>query len=127
MNELQIIGGVSCYEKNGTAYLRLEDVARGLGFTTVATSGNEVVRWNRVKSYLSDIGFPNKLGKEDYIPENISFLRRRCGSVVQKTSCIEHVHHRIQAVASAFGQARYSRRRVRKPVPRNRGKSYQVL
>ncbi len=33
MNNLQIISGVKCYEENGTAYLRLEDVARGLGFT----------------------------------------------------------------------------------------------
>lgn len=37
MNELQIksIGGVDCYEKDGTAYLKLENVARGLGFTRV--------------------------------------------------------------------------------------------
>lgn len=46
MNELQIlnIGGVECYEKDGTAYLKLEAVARGLGFTFIAKSGNEVVR-----------------------------------------------------------------------------------
>ena len=50
MNELQIlnIGGVECYEKDGTAYLKLEAVARGLGFTFIAKSGNEVVRWNVV-------------------------------------------------------------------------------
>lgn len=47
MNELRVlnIGGVECYEENGTAYLKLEAVARGLGFTRVAASGNEVVRW----------------------------------------------------------------------------------
>lgn len=35
VNELQIlnIGGIDCYEKNGTAYLKLENVSRGLGFT----------------------------------------------------------------------------------------------
>lgn len=38
-----LISGVSCYEQDGTAYLRLEDVARGLGFTKKADSGNEVV------------------------------------------------------------------------------------
>lgn len=27
------IDGVECYEKDGTAYLKLETVARGLGFT----------------------------------------------------------------------------------------------
>ena len=26
-----LISGVSCYEQDGTAYLELEDVARGLG------------------------------------------------------------------------------------------------
>ena len=34
MNEVITIGGVDCYEKDGTAYLKLEAVARGLGFTT---------------------------------------------------------------------------------------------
>lgn len=30
------------YEQDGTAWLNLEKVARHLGFTTVATSGNEI-------------------------------------------------------------------------------------
>ena len=36
-NKLQIvnINGVDCYEKDGTAYLKLEAVARGLGFIQV--------------------------------------------------------------------------------------------
>lgn len=76
MNNLQIISGVSCYEENGTAYLRLEDVARGLGFTQTQTkNGVEYtsIRWKTVNRYLDDIGFPNKLGKDDYIPENIFY------------------------------------------------------
>lgn len=76
MNNLQIISGVSCYEENGTAYLRLEDVARGLGFTQTQTkNGKEYasVRWERVEQYLSEIGFPHKWGKDDYIPENIFY------------------------------------------------------
>ena len=48
MNDIMNISGIECFEKNGVAYLKLETVARGLGFTTVATSGNEVVRWNKV-------------------------------------------------------------------------------
>lgn len=51
-NSLVCISGVRGYEKDGVAYLHIEDVARGLGFTTVATSGNECVRWNRVEEYL---------------------------------------------------------------------------
>lgn len=66
------IGGVDCYEKDGTAYLKLETVARGLGFTRIATSGNEVVRWERVEGYLADLGVPT-CGHEDFIPENIFY------------------------------------------------------
>ena len=85
MNELQImnISGVSCYEKDGTAYLNLEAVARGLGFTQTK-NGAEYVRWETVDKYLSELGFPNKLGKgvptcghDGYIPENI-FYRLAC-------------------------------------------------
>ena len=46
-NLVQVFCGVRGYEKDGVAYLHIEDVARGLGLTTVATSGNECVRWNR--------------------------------------------------------------------------------
>lgn len=77
MNDIINIGGVDCYEKDGTAYLKLETVARGLGFTTVATSGNEVVRWKRVEKYLSDLKFIDTSvdGKNlpDFIPENIFY------------------------------------------------------
>lgn len=44
MNNIVNICGIDCYEKDGVAYLRLETAARGLGFTIVATRGNEVVR-----------------------------------------------------------------------------------
>ena len=91
------IQGVRGYEKEGVAFLNLEDVARGLGFTQIAKSGNEVVRWERVNGYLKELGFiptsgddgeiavfsqqvwkdGNKpIGKEtlpDYIPENIFY------------------------------------------------------
>ena len=82
MNELKIINidGVECYEKDGTAYLKLETVARGLGFTTVATSGNEVVRWNTVHKYLTDLGVATSCNGTNYremcpefIPENIFY------------------------------------------------------
>lgn len=70
MNEIMTIGGLDCYEENGTAYLKLETVARGLGFTRVATSGNEVVRWERVKEYLSELGVPTS-GHDNKPPEYI--------------------------------------------------------
>ncbi len=57
---------------HGTAYLNLEAVARGLGFTRIADSGNEVVRWERVDGYLKDLGMPT-CGHGDFIPENIFY------------------------------------------------------
>lgn len=72
-NEIMIINGVSCYEKDGIAYLNLEAVARGLGFTKKANSGNEVVNWTRVRGYLSDLGVVQKCTTGDFIPENIFY------------------------------------------------------
>lgn len=78
--EIQIIEGIECYEENGVAYLKLETVARGLGFTTTAASGNDVVRWNTVYNYLRDLGTVagscNGSYREncpEYIPENVFY------------------------------------------------------
>lgn len=95
MNTLMIIDNIECYEENGTAYLKLETVARGLGFTTTAASGNEIVRWSRVHGHLVDFGYLPRVtsninssvatsGNEDekvnyklllpeFIPENIFY------------------------------------------------------
>jgi len=89
-NGTENICGVSCYEENGIAYLNLEDVAYGLGFTKVdikfSESGfrNEYVRidWNRVNKYLTEFKFPRSGGKDYstskdlsgvFIPENIFY------------------------------------------------------
>lgn len=74
--EIQLIEGVSCYEENGVAYIRLEDAARGLGFMqTQNKNGVEYtsIRWERIEQYLTEFGFPHKWGKEDFIPENIFY------------------------------------------------------
>ena len=71
-NEIMTISGIPCYEKNGTAYLNLEAVARGLGFTYVATSGNEVVQWKRVEGYLKELGVAT-CGYDEYIPESVFY------------------------------------------------------
>lgn len=74
MSKLEIlnVNGIECYEKDGTVYLKLEAVARGLGFTQTAKSGNEVVRWERVRKYLDEMGVPT-CGDDDFIPENIFY------------------------------------------------------
>lgn len=88
---LQVINvsGIDCYEKDGVVYLKLETVARGLGFTQ-EKNGVEYVRWETVDRYLREIGFPQKWGKgfspevekdgfptswerPEYIPENVFY------------------------------------------------------
>lgn len=59
--------------EDGSISVNLEDAARGLGFTTVATSGNVVVRWNRVNQYLKEFNVPT-CGRDDFIPEPILYL-----------------------------------------------------
>lgn len=48
------------------------NVARGLGFTQ-EKNGAEYVRWDRLEEYLSELGFPHKWGKDDFIPENVFY------------------------------------------------------
>ena len=72
MNEVMTIQGVECYEMEGTAYLKLEAVARGLGFTDVK-DGVEYVRWARVEKYLKELGFATSGERPDFIPENIFY------------------------------------------------------
>lgn len=74
VNEMQIenIQGIECYEQDGVAYLKLDAVARGLGFTD-KSKGAEYVRWNTVRQHLSEIGFSQEVAKDDFIPENIFY------------------------------------------------------
>ena len=72
MDNIMNIQGVECFEKDDVIYLKLETVARGLGFTRIADSGNEVVRWERVDGYLRDFGMPT-CGHDTFIPENIFY------------------------------------------------------
>ena len=69
---IKMISGVECYEKDGVAYLKLETVARGLGFTD-NKSGVEYVRWQRVEKYLEELNFSTCGERPDFIPENIFY------------------------------------------------------
>lgn len=83
-NKLMTIQNVRGYINNeGTACLNLEDIARGLGFTEIAASGNETIRWRTVRSHLSDLNFiatscdgsdyVNEINADTFIPENIFY------------------------------------------------------
>lgn len=68
-----LISGVSCYEENGVAYLKLEDVARGLGFTQTK-NGVEYVKWERVEGYLRSFDNSPLVGKRpEYISESLFY------------------------------------------------------
>ena len=74
MQELKVmnINGIECYEKNGTAYLKLETVARGLGFTETKNE-KEYVMWRRVDAYLNELDFGTSAERPEFIPENIFY------------------------------------------------------
>ena len=75
-NLVQVFCGVRGYEKDGVAYLHIEDVARGLGFTE-QKDGMEYVRWRTVDSHLSSLAFATCCESGNphdyYIPENIFY------------------------------------------------------
>lgn len=72
MSNIITLSGVSGYlDESGTAFLKLEDVARGLGFVQTK-NGIEYVRWETVRGYLEDFGVSQLVGK-DFIPENIFY------------------------------------------------------
>ena len=72
LQEIMNINGVDCYEKEGVVWLKLEAVARGLGFTQ-GKNGVEYVKWERVSTYLMELGFSPQVGKDIFIPENIFY------------------------------------------------------
>jgi len=84
MRELITIKNTRGYlDENGTAYLSLEDVARGLGFTEVAGSGKLTIRWRTIRRYLGETGIATSCdgenepagrdGLPEFIPENIFY------------------------------------------------------
>lgn len=80
MNELQIFNNEelklkvrAIQNKDGSISINAEDTARGFGWTTVAKSGNEVVRWARMNGFLKEMGFAHECAKDDYIPESLFY------------------------------------------------------
>lgn len=59
---------------DGSISVSAEDTAIGFGWTTVAKSGNEVVRWARVNEYCKELGFTHEWSKDDYMPESLYYL-----------------------------------------------------
>lgn len=75
MDNLVTIKNVKGYvDKTGTAFLNLEDVARGLGFVD-RSKGTEKIIWTRVEKYLTDITATqvSPFQRDGFIPENIFY------------------------------------------------------
>lgn len=80
MTDILNIDGIECYEESGTVFLKLETVARGLGFTQ-EKAGKDFVKWERVYQYLVELGYSPQVGKcsthkellPQYIPENVFY------------------------------------------------------
>ena len=73
MNNLITVNNVRGYiDKNNVAWLNLEDVAYGLGFTKKENKNGKnyiSIRWDRITKYMKDFGLDHEWSKEDFIRE----------------------------------------------------------
>ena len=73
MTNIVTIQNVRGYvDREEVAWLNAEDVARGLGWTQIK-NGVEYIRWETINAYLAEFNFPKKVGKNDFIPENMFY------------------------------------------------------
>ena len=79
MKPVEVQGVRGYVDKNNIAWLNVEDIARRLGFTEKAASGNVTIRWRTVRSHLESLGYQPSQGScddingESYIPENMFY------------------------------------------------------
>lgn len=62
---------------DGSISMNAEDTAVGFGLTQrQIKNGKEYtsIRWNTFNDYCKEFSFPNKLGKDDFIPESLFYL-----------------------------------------------------
>lgn len=70
-----INGNFRCYLKNGELFFNLEDVAFGLGYTSVGRNLVERVKWDKVKSVVREFGHDTQgLGKGSYVEEKMFYI-----------------------------------------------------
>ena len=64
---------VAFRENNGQSEVRIDEVARFCGWTEIAKSGNECIKWARVNKHLVDLGASTVVATGDFIPEYIMY------------------------------------------------------
>lgn len=79
MNELQLFNNEELKLKvraiqndDGSISINAEDTATGFGWCR-DKGGKSYVMWDRFHSFCSELGFPHKCGKDDYIPESLFY------------------------------------------------------
>ncbi|MCC0669209.1 phage antirepressor KilAC domain-containing protein [Clostridioides sp. ZZV14-6153] len=63
--------------EDGSIGINAEDTAIGFGwYQTQNKNGKQYIsiRWETINKYCKEFGFPNKLGKDDYIPESLFYM-----------------------------------------------------
>lgn len=83
MNELKVFNNEelglevrTILNEDGSISVNAEDTARGFGWTQIQTKNGKKyisVRWETLNGYCKAFGFPNLLGKDDYIPESLFY------------------------------------------------------
>ena len=84
MNDLRIFNnhelGISArtiLNEDGSISVNAEDVAVGFGWIQKQTKNGKQytsIRWETLNGYFAEFGFPNKLGKDDFIPESLFYM-----------------------------------------------------
>lgn len=77
MNEVIEFDNVKGFvDENGTVWINAEDVAKGFGFVQTQTKNGKQyksIRWITVNKHLCNFGFPQQVGENDFIPENMVY------------------------------------------------------
>ncbi len=58
---------------DGESYVRIDEVAKFCGWTRIAKSGNEVIRWERVNKFLEELSVPT-CGHGEFIKEQTMYM-----------------------------------------------------
>lgn len=90
MNGILNINGVECYEENGTAYLKLETVARGLGFTE-----------NKNDKGYTDKALTNELKCQDI---NLMTLKRSNSKIKWSKETQRMIFNKRRRIETTFSQ-----------------------
>lgn len=62
---------------DGSISVNAEDTAVGYGWTQTQTKNGKQytsIRWETLNGYCRELGFPNLLGKDDYLPESLFYM-----------------------------------------------------